>query len=114
MGSPRNMSDEQPPRPRPARTPEEQENRLISLAVAQAEEMLEEGRAPTQVLTHYLKLASSREQKEQKRLELENELLQAKRQQISMQTNSEELYAAALEAFRGYAGDSEQGDPFED
>ena len=46
---------------RPALTPEARELQMISLAVDLAEKQLLEGTASSQVITHYLKLGSSRE-----------------------------------------------------
>ena len=93
---------------RPASTPEERENQLISKAVDLAERQIEEGTATSQVITHYLKLGSSREKLEQERLAQENVLLQAKADQLASQKRVEEMYADALSAMLTYAGD---GDP---
>lgn len=104
MGSPRNEPDERNPRSRPATTPEEQENRMIALATSLAEQQMIDGTASTQVVTFYLKLATSREASERKRIELENKLLEARTEQIGSQARSEELYAEAINAFRSYSG----------
>ena len=45
---------------RPALTPEARENQLVSLAVDLAEKQLREGTASSQVITHYLKLGSTK------------------------------------------------------
>ena len=89
---------------RPALTPEGRENQLISLAIDLVEKQLREGTASSQVITHYLKLGSTREALEQGRLQQENELLKAKVEQLASAKKVEELYAAALEAMRSYAG----------
>ena len=96
-------------RGRPAKTPEERENQLISLASDLAEKQLAEGTASSQVISHFLKLGSSRERLEQQRLSQENHLLQAKADQLASQKRVEELYADALEAMRSYTGN-----PFQD
>lgn len=101
------MSDEEEFYRRPASTPEQRENQLISLAVSLAEQQLREGTASSQVLTHYLKLASTREQLEQTKLERENILLEAKTQQIDSQAKIEELYERAIQSMRTYSGDGE-------
>ena len=54
---------------RPALTPEARENQLISLAVDLAEKQLQEGTASSQVITHYLKLGSTKEKIEKEILE---------------------------------------------
>lgn len=89
---------------KPPTTPEAKENQLISLAVELAEEQLRDGTASSQVITHYLKLGTSREQLEQKKLEGENRLLEAKVESIESQKRIEELYGEALNAMRSYAG----------
>jgi hypothetical protein len=91
-------------RRQPATTPEGRENQLISLAVDLAEKQLEEGSASAQVISHYLKLGSTREQLEQDRLANENELLKAKVEQLASGKRIEELYETALNAMRTYAG----------
>lgn len=77
---------------------------MISLAVELAEKQLSEGTASAQVISHYLKLGSSREQLEQARLRGENLLLEAKADAMASQKKVEELYAAALTAMRSYSG----------
>ena len=96
----------------PARTPEERENQLISLAVVQAEEQLRKGTASTAIVTHFLKLGSTREQLEQERLKKENEMLKAKTEQLGSQKRVEELMGEALKAIRSYQGieDTEPGE----
>lgn len=93
---------------RPAETPEERENQLISLATNLAERQLTDGTASAQVLTHYLKMASTREKLEQERLQRENLLLSAKVDQIASAKRVEELYEEALGAMRQYSGNDEE------
>lgn len=88
----------------PALTPEARENQLIALAVDLAEKQLIEGTASAQVITHYLKLGSTREKLEKEKLERENELLSAKREALESAKRVEELYADALKAMRSYSG----------
>lgn len=96
---------------RPALTPEARENQMISLAVDLAERQLEEGTASSQVITHFLKLGSSKERLEREKLEEENKLLRAKTESLQSQKRVEELYAEALTAMRRYSG---QGEPEND
>lgn len=92
-------------RPRkPASTPEGRENQLISLASDLAERQLTDGTASSQVITHFLKLASTREQLEQQRIQNENLLLSAKVDQLASAKRVEELYEKALGAMRQYTG----------
>lgn len=89
---------------RPALTPEARENQMIALAVDLAEQQLRNGTASSQVITHYLKLATTREQLEREKLELEKQLLAAKREAIQAQASSSELYEDAIKAFSRYSG----------
>lgn len=96
-------------------TPEGRENQLISLAVDLAEKQLEDGSASAQVISHYLKLGSTREQLEQERLQRENELLKARVEQLASAKRIEELYETALNAMRTYAGqDQNDNDYYEE
>lgn len=88
----------------PALDPESRENQLMSLAVDQAEEMLMEHRAPTAIVVHYLKLATTKNQLEKEKLRKENILLEARANAIESAAKSEELYARAIEAMREYSG----------
>ena len=95
---------------RPALSPEARENQLISLAVDLAERQLQDGTASSQVITHYLKLGSTREKLERERLEEENKLLKAKTKAYENAEEIKVLYEQALKAMRNYGG---QGDPDE-
>lgn len=98
----------------PATTPEGRENQLIGLAVDLAARQLEEGTASSQVITHFLKLGSSREKLEQERLEKENELLTAKTEALAAAGRIEELYADALAAMSSYQGRELPSGTFDD
>lgn len=91
-------------RMRPALTPEARENQLISLAVDLAERQLREGTASSQVITHYLKLGSSKEKLEKEMMEKQKELLDAKTKSIRSADEMKQLYSEALEAMRDYRG----------
>ena len=73
---------------RPALTPEARENQLISLAVDLAEQQLRDGTASSQVITHYLKLGSTRE----------------KTESIQSAKRIEALYCDAIAAMKRYGG----------
>lgn len=102
MGKTKTISNER--RMRPALTPEARENQLIAAAVDLAEKQLREGTASSQVITHYLKLGSTKERLEKEKLERENELLRARTEALQSSQRVEELYANALEAMRRYNG----------
>lgn len=91
-------------RRRPALTPEARENQLISLAVDLAERQLQEGTASSQVITHYLKLGSTKERIEKEILEKQKELIAAKTEALQSTKKLEELYENAINAMRRYSG----------
>lgn len=91
----------------PARTPEEDENYMISIAMRAAEEKILSGKAPSQLLTHFLKKASVKDQLEKEKLEAEVELIKAKKESLESQRMLEGLYADAIKAFAIYTGHDE-------
>ena len=96
---------------RPALSPEARENQLVSLAVDLAEQQLRDGTASSQVITHYLKIGSTKEKVEKEILEKQKELMVAKTQAIKSQQRSEELFSEAIRAFGVYSG---RGDSHDD
>jgi hypothetical protein len=88
----------------PATTPEMREMQLADAAYDLAEEQIRTGTASSQVVTHFLKVGSSRERLEQERMRHEVELMEVKKEQLQGQKRVEELYVGALEAMRGYQG----------
>lgn len=97
-------------RGRPALTPEARENQLISLAVDLAEQQLRDGTASSQVITHYLKLGSTKERIEKEILEKQKELIVAKTESLHSQKRVDELYADAIAAMRSYSGHTKESD----
>lgn len=91
----------------PATTPEARENQMIALAVDLAEKQMLEGTASSQVISHFLKLGSTKERLEKEILEKQKELITAKTESIQSGKRVEELYSNALNAMRKYNG---QGD----
>lgn len=89
---------------RPALSPEARENQMIALAVDLAEKQLMEGTASSQVITHYLKLGSTKERIEKEILEKQKELISAKTEALQSAKTVEELYANAISAMRKYSG----------
>lgn len=85
-------------------TPEARENQLISLAVDLAEKQLREGTASSQVITHYLKLGSTKERMEKEMMQEQIKLLTAKTEALQSAKHVEELYTEAIAAFRRYNG----------
>lgn len=100
-------SSEEPIEHRSAMSEEARENQLICLAVDLAEKQLREGTASSQVITHYLKLGSTKERIEKQILEKQKDLLEAKTQAIKATQVSDEKYDILLNALKSYSGGSE-------
>ena len=90
----------------PEMSPEARESRMVALAIDLAEEQLRNGTASSQVITHYLKLGSTKERIEKEILEKQKELIMAKTESINSQKRSEELYEKAVRAFAVYSGNA--------
>ena len=108
-------SDSTPSKPkkiRPALTPEARENQMIALAVDLAERQLMEGTASSQVITHYLKLGSTKERIEKEILEKQKELIAAKTESLQSSKRIEELYANAINAMKRYSGHGDENDEY--
>lgn len=88
----------------PPRTPEEQEQRMIGLAMEAAQKQLEEGTASSQVITHFLKLGTVREQIELEKVKKEIALLDAKKKAIESAEEVEKKYAEVIAAITRYTG----------
>ena len=89
---------------RPALTPEARENQLISLAVDLAEKQLIEGTASSQVITHFLKLGTTKAELEKEKLRNETKLMKAKTENLESSKNMEAMYKEAIDAVRRYSG----------
>jgi hypothetical protein len=95
----------------PATTPEGRENQLVSLAYDLVEERFKDGTASATETVHFLKLGSTRERLEQKRLEAEVQLQLAKIETLGSQARMEELTAEAIAAMRSYQSGVVQQEP---
>lgn len=91
----------------PALTPEARENQLVALAMNLAEKQLREGTASAQVITHFLKIGSMKEQDERTLKQVQANLMGAKIETLESAKHSEELYAQAIEAMQHYGGDND-------
>lgn len=78
------------------------DNKLASLAKRLAERQLADGTASAQVLVHFLKEAAAKEKLEQKKLQLENELLAAKIANAGEAARASELYEDVYKALGNY------------
>ena len=104
--------DNCPPKRRrpPAKTPEGRENQLVSLAYDLAEQQLSDGTASSQVITHFLKQASTTQRLENEILKLQTDLVKAKTENLRAAVRTDELYQEALKAMRTYSGQGGGGD----
>ena len=92
------------PLPPPATTLEGREEQLVAAAMDLVERRIQQGTASAQETVHFLRLGSVRNQLEQDKLRRENEVLQTRVKDMESRRSSEELYAKALAAMRGYQG----------
>lgn len=84
---------------------EAQENRCIALALNIAEQQLRDGTASAQVISHFLREGSTKQQLEKENLGKDIELKGAKTEAIKMGQRVEELYADAIKAMKKYRGE---------
>lgn len=103
MGRPRKSTESKADRRAPATTPEAAERRLVGLAYDLAEEQLEAGTASSQVVTHLLKIGSTREKIELEKLRQETKLREAQAVSMESAKRQEELVEEAIRAFKSYA-----------
>lgn len=101
------QTTKQPRRRPPAATPEARNNQLIGYAIDLAERQLLEGTASSQVISHFLKLATEQTKLQTAMLEKQTELLEAKTEAIKASARNEELYENALKAMSSYQGKPE-------
>lgn len=95
----------------PAKSSRQRENQIINMVMDVVEERIANGTASSQILCHFLKLATERERLENERLKSDMELSKAKIRQIDMQENLAELYEGAIAAMNQYRSDSDyEGD----
>lgn len=104
MAKPKNNLDKPIKKRAPATTPEGRENQIIAMAYDLAEKQIQDGTASSQVITHFLKLGSTKERIEKEILEEQKELLQAKTENLRSAKKIEELYERALMAMSEYQG----------
>lgn len=95
----------QPATPAPPMTPEGYERRLSLKAMQLAERQLEEGTASAQVITHFLKAASSTEQLNRANLEQEIEWKKARSEALAAEGRIENLFNNAIKYMRAYQGE---------
>ena len=97
---------------RPGLSPEAREDQLVALATNLAEQQLLDGTASSQVISHFLKIGSTKERIEKEILNEQKDLIKAKTEALKSEKRVEELYSNALNAMRRYSG--QEVDPNED
>jgi len=101
-------SEEEFKRTRPATSSEARETYLTNLALDLAEQQLRDGTAKSQVITHFLKLATEREKTERELLMLQKELVKAKTDALEAAARNEEMFKQAIEAMGIYSGEVDE------
>ena len=104
-------SSEKVPKSRAALTPEAREKQLIALAIDVAEEQMRNGTASSQVISHFLKLGSTRAQIAKELLEKQRDLA-AKAEAIESSAKMEDLYLKAAKAMKSYQGQEDEEDEY--
>lgn len=89
---------------RPGLTPEAEDNELIALAIRQAKQQLKDGTASSQLVHHFVQRGSPKARLEQKKLEREIALIDAKIESLKQADHMEELYNNAINALKEYSG----------
>jgi hypothetical protein len=92
------------PTPRPGRTVEARENQLISMTIDLAARQIKAGTASSQVMTHFLKIGSTKEKLEKEKLVQENALLRAKTESLETAKDTKVLVQNAIDAMKAYSG----------
>lgn len=85
--------------------PASREQQMIGLAVNLAEERIRNGTASSQIITHYLQLATEKASLERQLLAQDLKLKEAKTAAIEEEQRSGKLYAEVIEAMRRYNGE---------
>lgn len=100
--------------PMPARTEQEEIKRAGGYAMDLAMKWLQEGTAPAQIVTHFLKINSPKEQAEVEKLNREIELIKAKKKAIELAEEQDKKYEEVIRAISSYAGKDQEWETIED
>lgn len=99
-----------PRKAKAASSPESRENQVIAMAYDLAEKQIREGTASAQVITHFLKMGSTKEREERETMKEQRRLLAAKTESLENSKRMENLFTDALKAMREYSGGGKQDD----
>ena len=92
----------------PPSSDEAYENKLISLAMGEAQKLMESGEAPPGVILHFVRLGSERSKLEMEKIKAENEMLKAKAKALEASAGSRPRKRQRLldpDALHGQRGD---------
>lgn len=101
---PKKVASSKNKKSRPSISPEDQENKMISLAMDLAEQQLEDGTASSQLITEFVKRASTKARLENEILAKQKDLVVAKTAALESQKRMEELWSDAMTAMKQYGG----------
>ena len=92
----------------PPRSEEEQQKVACGLAMDLAIQWMKEGTAPAQVVTHFLKVGSLKEQAELEKTNHEIDLLIAKKKAIEIDSERDKKYEEVIKALSSYMGKDQE------
>lgn len=98
----------------PSRSEEEDVKYAGNLAMKLAIEWMQKGNAPAQIVTHFLKVNSPKEQAELEKTNREIELLKAKKKAIELAEEQDKKYEEVIRAISAYAGKDQEWETVED
>lgn len=98
----------------PARTELEEEKRAGGYAMDLAIKQLREGTASSQIIVHFLKINSQKEQAELEKTRREIELLKAKKKAIEAGEEQDKKYEEVIKAISSYAGKDQEWETIEE
>lgn len=96
----------------PARSTEAREQQLQNLAMNLAEQKLRDGTASSQIICHFLNLATEKAALEREKIRADVKLQNAKVDSIEQMKSTEETYKKAIAAMQRYQGN--MGEVYDD
>lgn len=97
-------------RKRTFKTKEGREQYMQNLAMDVAEKKLLDGTASSQIICHFLNLATAKAELEREKIRADVELQKAKVTSLESQKTSEELYSQVIGALKRYKGITDDDD----
>lgn len=97
-----------------ALTSEGEINQVINMAIKLAKKKIKDGTASSQIITHFLNLATAKTQLEAEKLRADVALSNAKVDQIQSDKEMKAAYDEVIKAIKGYQGRSDEEDEDDD